>query len=65
QMWYCDLKKCIDASPTIYEDSFIAVGSHSHLLLVADARTGRQISMLELPESHRMSSGVCFIRTKP
>lgn len=58
-MWSCNLKKCIDASPSIYDESIVAVGSHSHLLLVTNTRTGRQISMLELPD--RIECSVVFV----
>lgn len=57
--WLCDLKKCIDSSPTIYQKKFVCVGSHSHLIKTLDALTGQETSCLELAD--RIECPVVFI----
>ncbi|XP_065356367.1 beta-alanine-activating enzyme [Calliphora vicina] len=58
-LWRHDLKKCIDAAPSLYEDSMVAVGSHSHLLVTVNATTGTEISRLELND--RIECPVVFV----
>lgn len=53
--WSHDLKKCIDASPTIStvdNENIVSVGSHSHLLINVDLTSGVLLSKLVLP--HRI-----------
>ncbi|XP_021700496.1 acyl-CoA synthetase family member 4 homolog [Aedes aegypti] len=59
-----DMDKCIDASPTEYRSEkhkrgIVAVGSHSHKLLVLNTETDQIITQLVLPD--RIESAVSYI----
>ncbi|XP_013116869.2 beta-alanine-activating enzyme isoform X1 [Stomoxys calcitrans] len=58
-LWRSDLKKCVDASPTIFENEYVAVGSHSHILKTLNTTTGSEITHLEL--SDRIECPVVFV----
>lgn len=58
-LWRADLKKCIDSSPSLFQEKVLTVGSHSHLLLTLDAQTGEEISKIEL--SDRIECTVEFV----
>lgn len=58
-LWQSDLKRCIDASPIIYQENVLAVGSHSHLLLTLNTDTGSELSRIELPD--RIECSVVFV----
>uniref|UniRef100_A0A1B0FP09 Uncharacterized protein n=1 Tax=Glossina morsitans morsitans TaxID=37546 RepID=A0A1B0FP09_GLOMM len=58
-VWSANLHKCVDASPSLYEENVVAVGSHSHLLLVLNANDGEEISKLTLMD--RIESPVLFV----
>ncbi|XP_075149915.1 aminoadipate-semialdehyde dehydrogenase isoform X2 [Haematobia irritans] len=49
-LWRSDLKKCVDASPKLFQNKYVIVGSHSHLMLTLDTTTGEEISRLELSD---------------
>ncbi|KXJ82257.1 hypothetical protein RP20_CCG014722 [Aedes albopictus] len=58
-----NLEKCIDASPTEFHSAknnlrIVAVGSHSHKLLVVDIDTRRIVTQLILPD--RIESAVSY-----
>lgn len=62
--WSHDLKKCIDASPTICSignDNIVSVGSHSHELINVDLSSGRLLSKLVLP--HRIECQIVQYNT--
>lgn len=61
-LWRTDLKKCIDTAPSIYEEKFVAVGSHSYLLLTLNATTGEEISRLKLND--RIECPVVFVTSQ-
>lgn len=52
--WKYDLTKCVDASPTIFlhrsKGYCVAVGSHSHMVVILLLKTGELISKLDLPD---------------
>lgn len=53
QRWSVNMQKCVDATPTIvtYAGSeFVAIGSHSHLLLTLHASDGSVQSKLQLDD---------------
>lgn len=59
--WKHDLRKCVDATPTILVvgdvgDELVSVGSHSHRLYTMATRDGTLVSELVLP--HRIESRV-------
>ncbi|KAL9926658.1 aminoadipate-semialdehyde dehydrogenase [Glossina fuscipes fuscipes] len=58
-VWSVNLHKCVDASPSLYEENVVAVGSHSHLLMVLNANNGEEISKLTLMD--RIESSVLFV----
>ncbi|KAM7352015.1 aminoadipate-semialdehyde dehydrogenase isoform 2-T2 [Cochliomyia hominivorax] len=58
-LWRCDLKKCIDAAPVIYQEKYVCVGSHSHILITVNALTGEEISRLKLND--RIECSVNFV----
>ncbi|KAI8117638.1 Acyl-CoA synthetase family member 4 like protein [Lucilia cuprina] len=62
QLWRCDLKKCIDATPSLYQENVLAVGSHSHLLLTLNAQSGQEISRVELND--RIECTVVFVSSQ-
>lgn len=49
-LWRSNLKKCVDASPTLLQKKYVSVGSHSKLLLTLDVITGTEISRIELSD---------------
>uniref|UniRef100_A0A1A9WFZ3 Uncharacterized protein n=1 Tax=Glossina brevipalpis TaxID=37001 RepID=A0A1A9WFZ3_9MUSC len=57
--WAANLYKCVDASPSLYQEKVVAVGSHSHLLLVLNANDGKEISRLTVMD--RIECPVLFI----
>lgn len=66
--WKIDMKKCIDATPTVCSlndgIAVVSVGSHSKLLFNISVSTGEIISRLELPdriESQVIQMGECGI----
>lgn len=64
QLWRYNLEKCIDSSPSLLEtDDVIAVGSHSQLVLIANASTGQLIAKLKLPD--RVECPVVFLKEYP
>ncbi|XP_037808323.1 beta-alanine-activating enzyme isoform X2 [Lucilia sericata] len=62
QLWRCNLKKCIDATPSLYQDKVVAVGSHSHLLLTLNNQSGEEISRVELND--RIECSVVFVTSQ-
>lgn len=59
-----DMGKCIDASPTIFKSvqrnlTIVAVGSHSHRVIVLDLDSDELVSELVLPD--RVESAVSFL----
>lgn len=53
EIWSVDLKKCIDATPSILHTkgtTIVSVGSHSKLLCNVRASDGVTISLIELPD---------------
>lgn len=53
ELWSVDLKKCIDATPSILHTNgttIVSVGSHSKLLYNVRASDGVSISSIELPD---------------
>lgn len=65
--WRIDMKKCIDATPTVcflHDTTVVSVGSHSKLLYNISLNDGEIISQLELPdriESQVTQLDVCGI----
>ncbi|XP_073824201.1 aminoadipate-semialdehyde dehydrogenase [Musca autumnalis] len=58
-LWRANLKKCVDASPSILRENIVSVGSHSHLVVSFDTKTGEEISRLKL--SDRIECPVVFV----
>ncbi|XP_058446104.1 beta-alanine-activating enzyme [Malaya genurostris] len=59
-----NMNKCIDASPTtfyskIHNRNFLAVGSHSHKVVVVDTQSDQIVSELILPD--RIESAVSYL----
>ncbi|XP_058819712.1 beta-alanine-activating enzyme-like [Topomyia yanbarensis] len=59
-----DMNKCIDASPTTFHSeghnrTFLAVGSHSHKIIVVDTQMNQIVSELTLPD--RVESAVNYL----
>lgn len=51
--WKIDMRKCIDATPTVClldDEAIVSVGSHSRLLYNVCIETGECVSKLELPD---------------
>ncbi|XP_062545530.1 beta-alanine-activating enzyme [Armigeres subalbatus] len=64
---HLNMNKCIDASPTSFysvsqKRRIVAVGSHSHQLVVVDSETDHIITRLMLPD--RIESAVSFIANR-
>lgn len=63
--WTIDMKKCIDATPTVCKignDVIVSVGSHSKLLYNVSVLDGALVSSIELPD--RIESQVTEYNTK-
>lgn len=57
-LWRADLRRCVDASPSIH-DNVVSVGSHSHIVLSFNTKTGEEVSRVNL--SDRIECPVVFI----
>lgn len=60
-LWKYDLQKCIDATPTLFQNMYVSVGSHSHKLATLDMHTGELKSIIVLPD--RIESAVTYIKS--
>ncbi|XP_037958999.1 beta-alanine-activating enzyme-like [Teleopsis dalmanni] len=48
--WRADLKKCVDATPTVAMNRYICIGSHAHIMVTLDAYSGQEIARVTLPD---------------